>query len=325
MAEAGAEPVGSWPGFYDSLTLFSPARHSALPGMGFDGDPGRYLPRDEVVDYLRRYAARLDADIRTRTPVTSILMQGNRFVASAGDGEVHARRVVSATGAFTQPYRPMLPGLETFTGTVLHSAEYRAPVPFVDRQVMVVGGGNSAVQIATELASVATVTLTSRRSLRLLPQRPLGRDIHDWLAWTGLGHGRASRLLARDGAAALDDGRHRAALRAGNPRWRPLFERIDGDHVMWPDGSKDSVQAIVLATGYRPEVSHLQDLRGALDNAGLPVHRHGVSTTVPGLGFVGLEWQRGFASATLRGVGPDAAYVLASPAMRSLRGRSAGR
>ena len=64
VLEASDEPVGSWPHYYDSLTLFSPAKYSALPGLPFPGDPDRYPQRDEVVDYLRRYAKTLDVDIR---------------------------------------------------------------------------------------------------------------------------------------------------------------------------------------------------------------------------------------------------------------------
>src|SRR3954467_13560111 len=65
LLTASREPVGSWPAYYDSLTLFSPARYSELPGRPFRGDPDRYPTRDEVVDYLRAYATDLDADIRT--------------------------------------------------------------------------------------------------------------------------------------------------------------------------------------------------------------------------------------------------------------------
>jgi putative flavoprotein involved in K+ transport len=65
VLEAGPEPAGSWPHYYDSLTLFSPARYSSLPGLDFPGDPGHYPHRDEVVAYLRRYAAVFGADIRT--------------------------------------------------------------------------------------------------------------------------------------------------------------------------------------------------------------------------------------------------------------------
>ncbi|WP_117212903.1 flavin-containing monooxygenase [Allorhizocola rhizosphaerae] len=313
IAEASGAASGSWPRFYESLTLFSPARRSSLPGMPFPGDDGgRYPHRDEVVAYLAGYAARLDADIRLNTPVSAVARHDNAFSATTPHGVLRAWRVVSATGGFASPHRPALPGLETFPGTVLHSAEYRAPQAFSGQHVVVVGAGNSAVQIATELAGIARVTLTSRHPIRFIPQRPFGRDIHDWLAWTRLDHGRPSAILKpRNGVAALDDGRHRAGLTSGNPLWRPMFDRIDGHHVLWADGAKDTADAILLATGFRPDLAHLRPLIGDCG----PVHRSGVSTTVPGLGFVGLEWQRGFASATLRGVGPDAAYLLRHPRM----------
>ena len=72
VLEAGPEPVGSWPHYYDSLTVFSPAGYSSMPGLDFPGDPGHYPHRDEVASYLRRYAAGLGADIRTSTPVTAV-------------------------------------------------------------------------------------------------------------------------------------------------------------------------------------------------------------------------------------------------------------
>ncbi|WP_328724509.1 NAD(P)-binding domain-containing protein [Streptomyces sp. NBC_00259] len=70
VLEASAKPCGSWPHYYDSLTLSSPARYSSLPGLPFGGDPDRYPHRDEVVAHLQRYADRLDAGIRTGHRVT---------------------------------------------------------------------------------------------------------------------------------------------------------------------------------------------------------------------------------------------------------------
>ncbi|GAA4571815.1 hypothetical protein GCM10023176_33330 [Micromonospora coerulea] len=69
----GGRRAGRLPAYYDSLTLFSPARYSALPGMAFGGgDPDRYPARDEVVAYLHRYAGSVDADIRTGVRVTAV-------------------------------------------------------------------------------------------------------------------------------------------------------------------------------------------------------------------------------------------------------------
>jgi putative flavoprotein involved in K+ transport len=304
VLDASDRPGGSWPSYYDSLTLFSPARFSSLPGMPFPGDPDRYPHRDEVVAYLAAYARHLDAEIRWDHRVDRVDRRDDGFVVSTTDGAtVDAPLVIAASGGFRTPYRPDLPGLDTFEGTVLHSSQYRNPQPFAGRRVVVVGGGNSAVQVATELAQVADVTITTRTPLRWQRQRILGRDFHWWLDRTGLDTSPLGPKLIRGTVSVIDDGRYLAAVRAGRPDHRPLFTRLDGDGLRWTDGTREHVDALILATGYRPGLAYL-------GITGDPAHRGGVSTTVPGLGFVGLERQRSFASATLRGVGRDATHVL---------------
>ncbi|RSN48601.1 flavin-containing monooxygenase [Actinomadura sp. WAC 06369] len=313
VLEASGEAGGSWRHYYDSLTLFSPASRSALPGAPFPGDPDGYPTRDEVVAYLADYAGRLDADVRTGRRVERVAADGRCLrVAAAGGAEVAAPLVVAASGGFGRPYRPPLPGLDAFPGTVLHSSEYRRPEPFAGKRIVIAGGGNSAVQIGAELAGVADVTLATRHPLRFVPQRIAGRDVHVWLRRTGLDTAGWARplLTGGKGTPVMDTGTYRAAIATGNPDRRPMFTRLDGDQVVWDDGTREHVDVVLLATGYRPGVDYLAGL-GALDDGGLPRHRGGVSTTHPGLGYVGLEWQRSFASATLRGVGADARHVLA--------------
>ncbi|MEV6340723.1 NAD(P)-binding domain-containing protein [Nocardia vinacea] len=163
LLEADAEPVGSWPHYYDSLTLFSPAKYSSLPGFSFPGAPDRYPHRDEVVDYLRGYAARLDADIHTNCRVDAVDHDGYAFTAHTGTGATfRAPRLIAATGSFRTPSIPTLPGQDRFTGKILHASNYRTPAEFAGQQVTVVGAGNSAVQIAAELADHTTTTLASR-------------------------------------------------------------------------------------------------------------------------------------------------------------------
>lgn len=316
ILEEGDQPVGSWPHYYDSLTLFSPARRSALPGAVFPGDPDGYPARDEVVTYLADYASRLDADIRTGHRVEKVVIAGagdrRGFEAVTAAGEVFAApMVVAATGGFSRPNRPDLPGLDGFSGTVLHSSGYRRPEPFAGKRVVIVGGGNSAVQIAIELAAHAPVTLATRHPLRFMAQRVLGVDMHIWLQRTGLDAAGWARplLTGGKGTPVFDTGTYRDAIATGNPDRRPMFTRLDGDQVVWSDGSRERADVLLLATGYRPGVDYLAGL-GALDEESRPRHRGGISTTHPGLGYVGLEWQRSFASATLRGVAADARHVL---------------
>lgn len=309
VLDSGDRLGGSWPLYYDSLRLFSPARFSALPWRAFPGDPDRYPRRDEVVEYLSACAADLAADIRLGQKVVSVAREpGGEFrVRGEGGTELRARGVIAASGSFGSPHRPSLPGLGSFAGQVLHASEYRSPASVRGERVVVVGGGNSAVQIAVELARSARVTLATRSPLRWIGQRPLGRDLHWWLTRTGLDAAPLGRWL-NAAAPVVDDGAYRAALAAGRPDHRPLFDRLDGDEVVWGGGEREPVDALILATGYRPHLPYLAGT-GALDDEGLPIHRAGVSTTVPGLGFLGLEHQRGIASATIRGVARDADHL----------------
>ncbi|WP_049563993.1 flavin-containing monooxygenase [Nonomuraea sp. SBT364] len=328
VLEASGRTAGSWPRYYDSLALFSPARYSSLPGAPFGGDPERYPRRDEVIAYLERYAAALagrGAELRTGARVDAVEASADGFTVSLDGGEeLAAPALIAASGSFGRPHRPALPGLDTFTGQVLHVADYRSPASLPGEHVIVVGAGNSAVQVAYELAADRRVTLASRTPVRFVEQRPLGRDLHFWFRVTGFDRLPLARAETPPASPVLDDGRYRRAVREGRFRRREMFMRLDGDQVAWPDGRRERVDAVLLATGYQPNLPYLAGL-GALTADGRPRQRHGLSLTHGGLGFLGLEWQRTPSSNTLRGVGGDARRVVAALA-RHLRGdRERGR
>jgi putative flavoprotein involved in K+ transport len=318
ILDAAAQPGGSWLYYYNSLRLFSPARFSSLPGLPFLGNPERYPTRNEVIAYLRQYAAHFQLPILTDTRVAQVARDGELFTVQTDDGRAfQARSLIAATGAFHRPYLPQLPGQDVFGGTILHAFAYRDPAPFQGQRVIVVGAGNSAVQIATELAQIARVTLATRKPVRFVNQRPYGRDIHFW--WWLSGFDTRSldsvigkwltRLVDGKGPRVLDTGLYRAALAAKKPDWRFMFASFTNSGLVWDDGSVEDVDTVIFATGYRPNLTYLTSL-GALDTEGQALQRHGVSLSVPGLYFVGLSRERTFASATLRGVGPDAAVVV---------------
>ncbi len=312
VLEAGAEPAGSWPHYYDSLTLFSPAVHSSMPGLDFPGDPGHYPHRDQVVSYLRQYAAGLDADIRTSTTVTAVEADGHAgFLVHTASGQTwHAAGVVAATGSFGSPYAPVLPGQDQFTGRLQHVAGYRNPHGYAGERIIVVGAGDSAVQAGYELAQVATVTLASRHPLTFLPQCRAGQDLHDWLVTTGFDLLPPQWLQHyAGGPTVVDTGKYQHALDTGQIGRRPMFTAFGRDHVVWADGTREKTDTVLFATGYRPHLDYLTTL-GALDG-GMPRHSGGISVTHPGLVYAGLQFQRSFSSSTLRGVYRDAEYVIA--------------
>ncbi|KAA8890429.1 NAD(P)/FAD-dependent oxidoreductase [Nocardia colli] len=307
LLEAGVEPVGSWPHYYDSLTLFSPAKYSSLPGLPFPGDPDHYPRRDEVVDYLRHYAKTLDADIHTGTCVHTVTHEGARFTAHSSTGDAYtAPRLIAATGGFGTPNLPNLPGQDVFTGKILHASQYRAPEEHAGQHVIVIGAGNSAVQIAAELAEHTTVTLASRNPVKFIPQRPLGRDMHFWFTITGLDALPIGHLIKQPPTAPVfDTGHYKRALENRHPEARPMFTHLDEQSAIWENGNRERVDTLILATGYTPNLAYLNDI-GALTATGKPQHRKGLSITHRRLGYLGLEWQRSLSSASLRGVGRDA-------------------
>jgi putative flavoprotein involved in K+ transport len=312
ILEASERPAGSWPRYYDSLRVFSPAEYSSMPGMPFPGAPDRYPARDEVADYLEHYAARLDVEIQTSTRVETIRQDGREFIVFTDDGRaLRASGIVAASGSFSNPYRPSFPGEDAFTGELSHVADYRNPAPYVGQRVIVVGAGDSAAQVANELAPVATVTLATRHPMRFIPQRLGGHDIHYWLRETGFDTLPAEWLSKIAGGSVVTDSvGFERTLAEGSVDRRPVFTALDGDQVVWNDGVREHVDAIILATGYRPSLGFLREL-GALDSEAAPLHVGGISSTHAGLVYVGLEFQRSYASNTLRGVSADARAVVA--------------
>lgn len=117
IVEAASDVGGSWPDYYDSLRLFSPARFSALPGRPLPGDPARYpTTRDEITAYLRAYAQGFALPVRTHARVADVVRDGSRFRVEILDGpSVAARAVIAPSGGFGLPHVPRLSGRADYT------------------------------------------------------------------------------------------------------------------------------------------------------------------------------------------------------------------
>lgn len=304
----GADHVGgSWPHYYDSLRLFSPFRYSALPGLPIPGSPYAYPHRDDITRYLQDYARTFSFPLKLGLQIKRIERGAEGFhLQSASGDKLTARKLIVAAGAFGAPHIPQIDDASSFSGRILHSSNYRRPDIFAGQRIIVVGAGNSAVQIAVELAAEANVTLAVRNPLRFLPQSFLGKDVHWWFDKLRLNR---ANLFSDHGVPVVDDGRYRRAIKQGRPPSRPMFKAFFRDGVIWNDGEYEKIDQVIFATGFQAALEFL-DGTGALAPDGRPLHKRGVSETVRGLGFVGLSGQNGFASATLRGVGPDAQHVV---------------
>ncbi|QSB06050.1 flavin-containing monooxygenase [Natronoglycomyces albus] len=310
ILEATHRAVGSWPRYYDSLRAFSPRRFSSIPGHPLEGDPDGYPTRDEIADYLEKFAQSLAADIHTSVKVTSVTQEDGAFIVHTHKGDqLRAPGLIAASGSFNNPHVPTFPGSADFPGQIIHVSDYREPTPFAGQRVIVVGGGNSAVQVGVELAHHATTTIASRQPISLVPQRQDGDDLHHRLV-DGLDHFPAAWLVSLlSQGLTIDIGNYQEAFDSGLLDVRHMFTHFEGDSIVWPDGTREPVDTVILATGYRPNLGYLRGL-GALDENDHPRHSAGLSLAHPGLGYLGIEAQRSFASNTVRGVMHDAHHVV---------------
>lgn len=305
-------PVGqSWLDRWDSLRLFTPRAFSGLPGLRFPAGPGRCPTRTEMAAYLRRYARRFALPVRTGVQVRHLARDAQGFTATTSVGTVRATDVVVAAGPFTCPYVPPAAGDLASDVVQLHSRDYRRPADLPPGEVLVVGGGNSAAQLAVELSRTHAVTVVSSREPWYLPESLLGVSIYWWTWVTGVLHASScapvSRYVQRRGdsivGTALQELVERGTVRLLTSR----VSAAEGRRVVLADGTRVPVSSVLWCTGFRPDTSWI-DVPGATGPDGTPLHERG-APVVPGLHWVGLPWQTRLSSSIIAGVDGDARTV----------------
>ncbi len=162
------------------LRLFSPAGYSSLPGWLMPAATHEGYPtRDEVLDYLTRYEERYALPIRRPVAVQTVERGKNRLELVTNNGRIAAKFVASATGTWSHPFIPAIPGRDKFIGTQVHSAHYVRPDDYAGQTVLVVGGGNSGAQIMAEVAPLARALWVTTEEPLFLPDDVDGRVLFE--------------------------------------------------------------------------------------------------------------------------------------------------
>ncbi len=186
---------------WDSLRLLTANWMTQLPGFHYDGsDPDGFETRDGYLSYLERYAASIRAPVQVRTNVESLERQDglDRYTLLTNRGPIDARNVVIATGPFHQPHIPEFSKILPPSVFQIHSSQYRNPDRLPEGPVLVVGAGNSGLQIAEDLLNANRRVFVSVGRLRGAPRRYRGKDILWWLIQQGALDKRVEDLPSPD-------------------------------------------------------------------------------------------------------------------------------
>jgi dimethylaniline monooxygenase (N-oxide forming) len=302
---------------YKSLHIDTSRQTLGYPDFPIPADNPDFLSHRQFLCYLEAYADRFDvrSNIRFNTEAKNVeKLNGGRWRVATSDGEVRDyRAVVVANGHLWDPRRPSFPG--TFSGTAIHSSEYRNADPFNGKNVLVVGIGNSAVDIAVDLCKRAeSVSLSTRTGAYIMPKYMMGIPIDRWSAFFAQKL-RFPTLLTRIVMARL------IYLAVGNqsrfgipkpkhPMWREhatlsqeLLPYIGhgwikiklnivnfaGNAVDFADGTRDQYDAIIYATGYKSTFPFLAPSIFSVDDGDLvDLYRRITPPAHPGLFFAGL-------------------------------------
>ena len=175
-------------GRWDALVANGPAWHDRFPNLEFEGSaPDEFVTKDRFAQYLVDYAAMIKAPIREGVEVSEAtrLPGEGGFLVETSAGDIMAKRIVAATGAFQHPViPPIMP--ETADVEQIHSFHYKKPSQLPEGAVMVVGAGSSGAQIADELNRAGRKVFLSVGPHDRPPRRYRGRDFVWWLGVLGL-------------------------------------------------------------------------------------------------------------------------------------------
>lgn len=338
-----AREVGSaWRRHYDRLHLHTAKAYSELPFLHFPKDYPRYPSRLQVISYLEAYARDFQLEPNFGQQVIAARYADGGWQVQTQDALYRAADLVIAAGYNRVPYLPDWVGQDVFRGTIIHSSHYRNGEPFREGKVLVVGFGNSGGEIAIDLwEHGAQPSLGVRSPVNVIPRELFGipilaigiaqRRLPPSLADTlngpilrlvmgdltryglhKLPHGPMTQIEGTARIPLIDVGTVKL-IKRGQITVVPGIERFTEDGVIFTDGKRGKFDAVILATGYRPQVNKfLEGASLACDENGSPLSS-GYETPIPGLYFCGYYVSP---SGMLREIGLEARRISSAIAQK---------
>ena len=321
VLERGDALGASWRSRYEGLRLNTYRAFSHLPGMPLPRAAGRYVSREALIAYLEEYSRRFGVDVRLGVEAGRIERHPeDAWAVSTSDGTYVTRHVVVATGWDAEPNLPAWASEPRFAGQLKHASQVRNPSTFANRRVLLVGAGNSGIDLAGLLARAgADVTVSMRTPPNIFPRDWLGLPLGPtvlisehlpggpidllgrFIQWQVYGNltpygiprapeGFMARFRRAGISPAIDDG-FINALKSGQARVVGEIVRLDHDGAILADGEHACADAVICATGYRRGLERLVGHLDVLDPHGVPRYADGTpcNPETPGLYFAGYR------------------------------------
>lgn len=337
LIEQSEQVAAAWRRHYDRLHLHTSRSLSGLPGLPMPRSYPRYPSRDQVVAYMEQYAAHFGLEPAFNKRLIRAERVGGRWQAATQDRRYVTDNLVITTGYTRRPNLPEWPGRAGFGGPVIHSSEYCNGRPFAGQDVLVVGFGNSGGEIAVDLFEHgARPSIVVRGPVNVVSRETLGipsltwnlflsrlpGNMGDWMAAPlvrvsvgdltryGLRKSKIGPIqqIKTEGQVPLIDVGTVKLIKGGQLTVYPGIERFTPDGVVFSDGRAAAFNAVILATGYRPDVDEfIPDGAGAIGGDGIPTASG--RELAPGLYVCGFHISR---TGMLREIGIEARQIAAA-------------
>jgi len=306
------ERIGdSWRKRWDSLKLFTPSQHDSLPGLPFPASKGSFPGKDEMADYLERYATEFSLPVQLNVKVNFIHSLNNHYEIETSRQKLISDNVVIATG--TNPF-PKIPAISSGLNPdifQIHSSGYSNPETIPPGDVLVVGAATSGIEIALEISKTHKTYISGKPTFHI-PDNVIkyGGELYWWFVRniitvrTPIGR-KAKESIIHGGSPLI-----RVSPKDLEVAGIKSLPRVAGTENGFPkfgDNSVLRVSSVVWATGYKPDFSWIG--MDVTDETGWPLSDRGVSPVRKGLYFIGMPFQYGLTSGLVGGVGRDAAYI----------------
>jgi len=273
VLDEAQKPGGAWQFRWPSLTLSTVNRVHDLPGLGF----AQYAGGNEtakasvaVPRYFSAYEEHFDLKVLRPAKVTVVCDRGDRLRIESVRGLFSVRGIINATGTWENPFIPVYPGADNFTGQTLHTKDFRTAEAFAGRHVLIVGGGISAIQLLDQISQVTRTSWVTRTPPRWR-DGPFDEDagrkavaMVEERVRAGLPPRAVVSVTGLPVTPAIVSMRKRGVLDR-----QPMFSEITPTGVRWEDGRMLDVDVILWCTGFRSSLDHLAPLMLQEESGGI--------------------------------------------------------